>query len=293
MAISTPTITPRAARPSGSHASHALSQTLLTLLLIGLGILVCFPFIWMVRSSVMLETEANIFPPIWIPSQLSLENYIGALTIQPFARYILNSLVIALAVTAGQIFTSSLGAYAFARLRFPGRDRLFLLYLATMMIPSQVTLVPSYVLASWLGWLDKFAALIIPGLFSAYSTFLMRQFLLGIPKELEDAARIDGAGYFRTYATIIMPLAEPAIATVALLSFMGSWTSFLWPLIVIRSSEMRTIPVGLAALQQQQGYVNFPQLMAGSVMALLPIMILFLLLQRYYMEGVATTGIKG
>jgi multiple sugar transport system permease protein len=262
-------------------------------MLIALGILVSFPFVWMIRSSVMLEKEALVFPPIWIPSEFTLASYIGALNIQPFARYILNSLFVSTTMMLGQLLTASMGAYAFARLRFPGRDKLFLLYLATMMIPSQVTLIPSFVLVSWLGWIDTYFAFIVPGLFSAYLTFLMRQFLLNIPKELEDAARIDGAGYIRTFATIIMPLAQSALITCGLLSFMGSWTSFLWPLIVTRSSDMRTIPIGLAALQQQQGYVNFPQLMAGSVMALLPIIVLFLSLQRYYMQGIATSGLKG
>ena len=272
---------------------QTLSQTALTIMLIALGVLVSFPFVWMVRSSLMLEKEALVFPPIWIPSEFTLASYIGALTIQPFARYILNSLFVSTTMMLGQLLTASMGAYAFARLRFPGRDKLFLLYLATMMIPSQVTLIPSFVLVSWLGWIDTYFAFIVPGLFSAYLTFLMRQFLLNIPKELEDAARIDGAGYIRTFATIIMPLAQSALITCGLLSFMGSWTSFLWPLIVTRSSDMRTVPIGLAALQQQQGYVNFPQLMAGSVMALLPIIILFLSLQRYYLQGIATSGLKG
>lgn len=272
---------------------QAVSQAALTIMLIVLGVLVSFPFVWMVRSSVMLEKEALVFPPIWIPSEFTLASYVGALTIQPFARYILNSLFVSTTIMLGQLLTASMGAYAFARLRFPGRDKLFLVYLATMMIPSQVTLIPSFVLVSWLGWIDTYFAFIVPGLFSAYLTFLMRQFLLNIPKELEDAARIDGAGYFRTFATIIMPLAQSALITCGLLSFMGSWTSFLWPLIVTRSSDMRTVPIGLAALQQQQGYVNFPQLMAGSVMALLPIMILFLSLQRYYLQGIATSGLKG
>lgn len=241
----------------------------------------------------MLESEAQVFPPILIPSGLSLASYGRVFTIQPFLRYILNSLFVSTMIMLGQVLTASMGAYAFARLRFPGRDKLFLVYLGTMMVPSQVTLVPSYVLISWLGWINTYFALMVPGLVSAYLTFLLRQFFLSIPKELEDAARIDGAGYIRTFATIIMPLSTPALITCALFSFMGSWTSFLWPMIVTRTYTMRTVPVGLAALQTQQGYVNFPQLMAGSVMALLPIVILFLLLQRYYMEGIATTGLKG
>ena len=275
------------------NASRQLSQATVSILLFLLALLVSFPFLWMVRTSFMLPTEALRFPPIWIPQSISLENYTNALTIQPFARYILNSLFIAISVVFGQLLTASLGAYAFARLQFPGRDKLFLLYLATMMIPSQVTLVPLFVMVARVGWIDNYAALIVPGLSSAFLTFLLRQFFLSIPTELEDAARIDGAGYFRSYATIILPLSKPALASCGLLAFMGSWTSFLWPLIVIRTRELRPVPLGLAALQQEQGYTDFPQLMAGSVMAILPIMIVFILLQRYYVSGIALTGLKG
>jgi multiple sugar transport system permease protein len=270
-----------------------LAPLAVTFFLILAALLVSFPFVWMIRSSLMLEEEAMRFPPLWLPSRLTLEHYFDALTIQPFGRYIFNSFFIALLVVIGQLITASMGAYAFARLRFPGRDRLFLLYLATMMVPGQVTLIPVYVLISKVGWVDNYLALIVPGLFSVYLTFLLRQFFLLIPGELEDAARIDGAGYLRTYWTIFIPLSQPALATCALLAFMGSWTSFLWPLIVIRTKELRTVPIGLAALQQQMGYTDYPQLMAGSVMAILPIFILFLFLQRYFIEGIALTGIKG
>lgn len=272
---------------------HNIGQTTVSIVLILLALLVSFPFLWMLRTSFMEPTQALKFPPIWIPQPFSMENYANALTIQPFARYILNSLFISLSVVFGQLLTASLGAYAFARLHFPGRDKLFLLYLATMMIPSQVTLVPLFVMVARVGWIDNYAALIVPGLSSAFLTFLLRQFFLSIPTELEDAARIDGASYFRSYATIILPLSKPALASCGLLSFMGSWTSFLWPLIVIRTRELRPVPLGLAALQQEQGYTDFPQLMAGSVMAIVPIMIVFILLQRYYVSGIALTGLKG
>ncbi|GIV76106.1 MAG: sugar ABC transporter permease [Litorilinea sp.] len=277
----------------GHARARALGKWGISLALFGLGLLVSFPFLWMVRTSFMPPTEALKFPPTWVPPVLTFENYHNALTIQPFARYILNSAIVAMAVVFGQLTTASMGAYAFARLRFPGRDQLFLLYLATMMIPFQVTVIPLFVMVAKVGWVDTYAALIVPGLASAYLTFLLRQFFLSIPWELEDAARIDGAGYFRTYATIILPLSKPALASCGLLSFMGSWTNFLWPLIVIRTRELRPVPLGLAALQQEQGYTDFPQLMAGSVMALLPIMLVFVLLQRYFVQGIALTGLKG
>jgi multiple sugar transport system permease protein len=291
-------ITDESRRPARSATAYddlarQVGQATVSVVLLLLALLVSFPFLWMVRTSLMPPTQALQFPPIWIPQPISWENYANALTIQPFARYILNSLFIAISVVFGQLLTASLGAYAFARLRFPGRDKLFLLYLATMMIPSQVTLVPLFVMVARVGWIDNYAALIVPGLGSAFLTFLLRQFFLSIPTELEDAARIDGASYFRSYATIILPLSKPALASCGLLSFMGSWTSFLWPLIVIRTRELRPVPLGLAALQQEQGYTDFPQLMAGSVMAIVPIMIVFILLQRYYVSGIALSGLKG
>jgi multiple sugar transport system permease protein len=269
------------------------SKSVTSILLLLAALLVSFPLIWMVRSSFMLETEAMHFPPIWIPSQLTIEHYADVFSFQPFGRYILNSFFVAFWVVFGQLTTASMGAYAFSRLRFPGRDRLFLLYLGTMMIPGQVTLVPMYVMVSKVGWVDNYLALIVPGLFSVYLTFLLRQFFLSLPTELEDAARIDGAGYLRTFVTVFLPLSQPALATCALFAFMGSWQSFLWPLIVIRTREYRTVPIGLAAVRQEMGYTDFPQFMAGSVIALLPIFILFLFLQRYFIEGIALTGMKG
>jgi multiple sugar transport system permease protein len=257
------------------------------------AILAAFPFLWMIRSSIMPARLVMKFPPVWIPPSVTFDSYAKLLLHQPYIRYIFNSLVVAGVVTVGQMIISSMAAYAFARLRFPGRDRLFLLYLATMIIPAQVTLIPQYVLVSRLGWIDSYAALIIPFLSSAFITFLLRQFFLSIPQELEDAARIDGAGYFRIYATIILPLAGPALATGALLSFIGTWTSFLWPLIVTRSKDMRTVPVGLASFVQEMGVTDYGQIMAGSVLSMLPMFVLFALLQRFIVQSLATSGLKG
>jgi multiple sugar transport system permease protein len=255
---------------------------------------VAFPFVWMLRSSFMPAKHIMKFPPIWIPPEPTLDNFTKLLTRQPFAHYIFNSLTVAVIVTLGQVIISSLSAYAFARLRFPGRDKLFVLYLATMVIPAQVTLIPQYVLISKLGWVDTYAALTVPFLSSVFLTFLLRQFFLSIPGELEEAARIDGAGYFRTFSTIILPLAGPALATSALLAFIGNWTSYLWPLIVTRSREMRTIPVGLAAFQEEtSGRTDFGQIMAGSVLSMLPMFILFVLLQKFIVQSLATSGLKG
>ncbi len=268
-------------------------KSLATLLLAVFGALMAFPFFWMLRTSLLREVDAAVFPPIWLPSYLDLGGYFGVFTVQPFGRYILNSAFVAITVMAAQLVTASLGAYAFARLQFPGRDKLFLLYLATMLIPAEVTIVPTFVLVSRVQLVDSLAGLIIPGIFSVFITFLLRQFFLTIPFELEDAAKMDGAGYFRRYAQIVMPLSQPALATAAIFIFIGTWRNFLWPLIIIRTRELRTVPIGLAAIQQEQGHTDVPQLMAGSVMAIVPVIVVFLFLQRYYIEGVAMSGIKG
>ncbi len=268
-------------------------KSLATLLLAVFGALMAFPFFWMLRTSLLREVDAAVFPPIWLPSYLDLGGYFGVFTVQPFGRYILNSAFVAITVMAAQLVTASLGAYAFARLQFPGRDKLFLLYLATMLIPAEVTIVPTFVLVSRVHLVDSLAGLIIPGIFSVFITFLLRQFFLTIPFELEDAAKMDGAGYFRRYAQIVMPLSQPALATAAIFIFIGTWRNFLWPLIIIRTRELRTVPIGLAAIQQEQGHTDVPQLMAGSVMAIVPVIVVFLFLQRYYIEGVAMSGIKG
>lgn len=265
-----------------------------TLLLWLSAAVVAFPFLWMLRSAFMPTKFIMRFPPLWIPPEATFDNFTKLLTRQPFLHYITNSLTVATIVTVGQVVISALSAYAFARLRFPGRDKLFLLYLATMVIPVQVTLIPQYVLVSQLGWIDSYAALTVPMLSSAFLTFLLRQYFLSIPMELEDAARIDGAGYLRIFATIIVPLSGPALATSALLAFIGNWTNYLWPLIVTRSREMRTVPVGLASFQDEMaGRTDYGQMMAGAVLSILPMFILFLLLQRFIVRSLATSGLKG
>ncbi len=268
-------------------------KSLATFLLVVFGLWMAFPFFWMLRTSLLKEADAAVFPPIWLPTYLELDGYRGVFTVQPFGRYILNSAFVAVTVMAAQLVTASLGAYAFARLHFPGRDKLFLLYLATMLIPAEVTIVPTFVLVSRVQLVDSLAGLIVPGLFSVFTTFLLRQFFLTIPFELEDAAKMDGAGYVRRYAQIVMPLSQPALATAAIFIFIGTWRNFLWPLIIIRTRELRTVPIGLAAIQQEQGHTDVPQLMAGSVMAIVPVIVVFLFLQRFYIEGVAMSGLKG
>jgi multiple sugar transport system permease protein len=224
--------------------------------------------------------------------RLVWENYVRTWRAIPFGRFYLNSILVAICVTVGQVFTSSLAAYAFSRLSFSGRDKLFFSYIATMMIPYSVTMIPVFILMKLMGWRDTYQALIIPAMFSAYGTFMLRQFFMTLPSDLEDAAKIDGCSFFGIYRRIIVPLSKPALATLTTFTFMGNWTSFMWPLIIIDSPEKKTLPIGLAYFQNLYT-TDWTLLMAGSVMALLPIIIVFVFNQRFFIEGIRLGAIKG
>ncbi|MFH1406955.1 MAG: carbohydrate ABC transporter permease [Candidatus Omnitrophota bacterium] len=256
------------------------------------GITMLIPFLWMLSTSLKDPGSVFTYPIRWIPSPIVWKNYLEVLHVVPFARFYLNSVIVGLVVTFGQVMTSSFAAYAFARLNFPGRDKLFFAYLATMMIPGSVTMIPVYVLMRLLGWVDTYKALIIPAMFTAYGTFMLRQFFMTLPKDLEDAAKIDGCGYFGIYWKIIMPLSKPALATLTTFTFMGSWSSFMWPLLVTNKMELKTLPIGLESFQSIYT-TNWTLLMAGSVMAMLPVIIIFIFNQRFFVEGIKLTGIKG
>ena len=254
------------------------------------------PFLWMVTTSLKrpgsLFSYDRVWWQDWIPTQFVWQNYVHAWHAVPFARFYINSLFVSLCVTAGQVTTSAMAAYAFARLNFPGRDKIFFGYLATMMIPGAVTMIPVFILLRTLGWVDTYKAVILPGIFTAYGTFLLRQFFLTMPKELEDAAKIDGCSYFGIFWRIILPLSKPALATLTTFTFMGSWLNFMWPLVVLNTHEKFTLPVGLSYFQSLHT-TDWTLLMAGSVMMILPILIVFILTQRYFVEGIKLTGIKG
>jgi multiple sugar transport system permease protein len=256
------------------------------------ALLMIFPFLWMVSTSLKNQVDVLTFPPAWIPDPVVWRNYVEVTRLIPFGRFLLNTAFVAVVVTVLELITSSLAGYAFARLRFPGRDKLFLLYLGTLMIPGQVTIIPNFLLMSWLGWVDTYLALIVPAAFTAFGTFLLRQFFLSIPPELEQAARIDGCSFFGIYRHIIIPLSGPALATLAVFAFMTQWNAFLWPLIVTNRETMRTLTVGLRYFgDEQAAYINY--LMAGTVMSLIPILIVFVVLQRYFVRGIAMTGMGG
>ncbi|MBP1655281.1 MAG: sugar transporter permease, partial [Bacteroidetes bacterium] len=209
----------------------------LHLLLYAMAFMTVAPFLWMLLASFKDLGEILQYPPTWIPQRIILDNFVNAFQAAPFGRFYFNSLFVASAVTLGQLFTCSLAAYAFARLRFWGRDTLFYIFLGTMMVPGQVTMIPGFMVLHWLGWIDTYAALIVPGLASAFGTFLLRQFFLTIPRDLEDAAAIDGCSRFGVLWRIILPLSRPALATLAIFTFMGVFNDFLWALIVVSSEE--------------------------------------------------------
>lgn len=270
----------------------ALSYALLTLGAVSM----LAPFLWMVTTSLKEAGEVFSYRKPWwfdwVPTSFVWENYVNAWRVVPFARFYLNSILVVAATTAGQVATSALSAYAFARLKFPGRDRIFFAYLATMMIPGAVTMIPVFILLQFFGWIDTYRAVILPGIFTAYGTFMLRQFFLTLPRDLEDAAKIDGCGYFRIFWEITLPLSKPALATLTTFTFMGSWMNFMWPLIVLNSHEKFTLPVGIAYFQSLHS-TDWTLLMAGSVMMILPILMLFIFNQRYFVEGIKLTGIKG
>jgi len=264
---------------------------LLHLVMYGLALITVAPFLWMVLTSFKDLPEILVYPPSWLPKRASLDNYVNAMQAAPFGRYYFNSLFVAITVTIGQVITCSMAAYAFARLQFRGRDVLFYIFLGTMMIPGQVTMIPSFMMLYWLGWVDSYAALIVPGLASAFGTFLLRQFFLTIPRDLEDAASIDGATKFGVLWRIILPLSKPALATLAVFTFMGVFNDFLWALVVVNSEEMRTVQLGLAIFRDRY-QTDWGQLMAASVVATLPILIVFFVAQKYFIQGITLSGLK-
>ncbi len=262
--------------------------------LIAGAILMVFPFFWMINASLMTSGEIQRQPPVWFAATPQFSNYRRLFDVVPFGRLYLNSLIVTGSTVIGVLFTSSLAGFAFAKYQFPGKSILFYAILATMMIPFFVTLIPVFYIVRQLGWINSFLGLIVPGLTSAYGIFLMRQFIVSIPDELLDAARIDGASEPMIYFRIVLPLVTPALATLGTFVFIGSWNSFLWPLLVAPNRDLWTVPLGLNSLRLFAAEArNLDLLMAGTTLSVLPTLILFVFLQRYFIRGIALTGLKG
>ena len=255
-------------------------------------VLVVVPFIWMVMSSFKPEGEVMAVPPTWWPETVTTENYRQLFTQLDFPTYFLNSAIVAGTVAAGNVVFCSMLGYALAKLTFPGKRIVFTLVLGTLMVPGVVTFIPLFVLVSNIGLANSLPGMILPFLAGPFGVFLMRQYVLTLPDELIQAARVDGAGELRIFFAVILPLCGPAIATLGVLTFLTSWNNFLWPLVVATSEEKYTLPVALALYSVGQNATQYGLLLAGSVVVILPVLVVFLVLQRRIMEGVATTGIK-
>jgi len=250
------------------------------------------PFLWMVLTSLKTLAEASQVPPKILPTKLQWSNYKEVFTSFPFAEFYWNTFITTVVKTVGQLFLCSLAAYAFARIKFPGRNFFFILYLSVLMIPPQAFLVPQYQIIANLGLLNTLSALVLPGLFSAFGTFLLRQFFLSMPDELEEAAKIDGCNHFQIYWKIMLPLAKPGLIALAIFTIIWSWNDLLWPLIVNSSPDKMPLSAGLSSLQGQYS-TNYPILMAGTFLASWPLIVIFMFFQKSFVEGIALSGKKG
>lgn len=264
------------------------------LAMITLAIFLMAPFVWMVLVSLHPSKSPIPTLDLIVPKQPAWENYGKVLFMPnlPVMRFFLNTVIVTVSIVLGQLFVSSLAAYGFARFRFRGREAVFAVFLASMMFAGPVTQIPVYLMVRWFGWLDSYAALIVPGLSSAFNVFLLRQAFLAIPKELDEAAKLDGAGYFRIYWRVLMPLAKPSLATAAAFTFFGAWTDFFWPMLTTNSTEMRTLEVGLSIFKNSYGAANWPLQMTAAVIVMLPLLVVFIFCQRYFVKGVMLGSLK-
>jgi multiple sugar transport system permease protein len=270
---------------------YTVSRVLLHAALLTIGIIFLLPFVWSISTSLKPLKDLFSVTPNLIPSEIRWQNYQDVLDKVPFLRFYANTIIVTVARVIGQVFLASMAAFAFSRLRFPGRDALFFLLLAGLMVPDQVLIIPNYALMRQVGWLDSYQGLIVPLLFSAFGTFLIRQYLLSIPADYQEAATIEGANPFQIYWQIYLPLARPALAAFAFLVTLYSWNEFLWALIMTSDTEMRVLSVGIALFQGQY-FSNNAFLLAAANMATIPVLILFLVFQRQLVEGITLSGLK-
>ena len=286
-----PGTVPRGVRPRRGRdrvervATHAL-------LAFGAAVMLA-PLLWMVVSSLKPAAEIMRYPPSWLPSSFEWRNYREAFTAAPFGRFFANSLIVAGSATLGTLITSSLAGYAFSHLVFRGRNAVFALLVATLAIPNEVTIIPAYLVMRTLGWIDSYLALIVPSLAGVFGVFLMRQAFAAMPRDLLEAAQLDGCGHLRYLVGIVLPLNRAALASLALFTFLGQWNAYLWPLLVTNREEMRTLQLGLRYFSDPDQGIAWGPLMAASTLVVLPTLVVFLVVQRHLVEGFAFTGLKG
>ncbi|MDA8218123.1 MAG: carbohydrate ABC transporter permease [Dehalococcoidales bacterium] len=287
MQAATPVRTLKTRSPLAEFAKKAL----IYLVLIAVGVVMAFPFYYMVSLSLSSMEEIFNFPPPLIPKELLFSNYLRVWEAAPFERYMFNSLLVACSVAAAHMFFDSLAGFVFAKYRFPGRDAMFMAIVSTLILPFFVRMIPLYLIAAKLGWVNTYQGLIFPFVMSGYGIFLMRQFIKPIPNELLEAARSDGCGEFGTYWRIVLPQCKPVLATDGLFTFIYQWNNFLWPLIITTTVEMKTLPLGLVLFKQEQ-WVQWNYMAGGALILFLPALLMFLLAQRYFVQGIVLSGMK-
>jgi multiple sugar transport system permease protein len=287
-------VAPRQARSPQVQAVRAVAAALKYGALLLFSCFFILPWVWMISTSLKNPSELVMWPPIWIPHPVRFDNYISAFQKAAFSKYLFNTLVVAVPSVIGAILSNSLTAYGFARVRWPGREAVFAIVLATMILPGFVTFIPLYIIFRKINWVNTYMPLVIPTfLGNPFFIFFLRQFFMSLPVELSDAARVDGASEFGIFRQIILPLARPALAVVALFQFIGSWNDYFGPLIYLSDKNLYTISLGIANMQTSYGFMNFAWIMAATVMSVMPIIILFFFAQRTFIEGIALTGLKG
>lgn len=273
-------------------SSAVLRRVLLYIVLILIAVIMVVPFLWMLSTSLKTQYDAVKIPPVWIPDPPQWENYVKLFTEQPMFQFMLNTIKIVFFVVLGQLFFSSLAAYSFARISFKGRNVVFFFYIATLMVPGQVTMIPTYLMFAKAGLTDNHLALILPAFFSAFGVFLLRQFFMSLPRELEEAAEIDGCNPFMTYWRIMLPLVVPAMLTLGVFTLMNTWNDYMGPLIYLSSPEKYMMTLGIAYFKGVYT-TQWNLVMAGSIVSVMPILIAYLCAQKYFIEGIAFSGVKG
>lgn len=274
-----------------THRVRSIKVVTYVVLIVG-ALIMLMPFIWMFFSAFKGESDIYVYPPHWLPSKWHFENFTEVFQMVPFLRFYLNSIIVTTTITVTQILFSILAAYAFSRLNFPLKNTLFILVISTMLMPFQVIVVPTFLVVYKFGWINTYQGLIVPFLFNAFSIFLLKQFFMTIPKDLEDAAKIDGCGRMKFLFGIMVPLSRPAIGTVVLFTFLVHWKDYLWPLVITNSTNMRTLPVGLKYLITEGGE-DYRLMMAAALMAIVPILVVFILAEKQFIRGITLTGLKG
>lgn len=272
--------------------SKSRKHIIVYLLLAVLAVIMVIPFVWTILTAFKTQSEALKVPPQILPSSWSFRNFEAVTEALPFANFFWNTFLMVFFRVLGSVFFSALAAYAFARLEFPGKNIFFAVILMQMMVPGQIFILPQYMIVSKLGWLNTVQALVLPGIVSTFGTFLLRQFFMSLPKDLEEAAVLDGCSIWKTFWKIMLPLTKPGLVSVAIFTALFAWKDLMWPLIVNMSIEKMTLSSGLATLMGQYS-VDYPQLMAGSLIAIVPMVIIFLIFQKQFVEGIATSGTKG